>query len=80
MKITHIVRDHYKMNIACCSSPSSALTGMGVLICDSNGLVVVAFCTSILVNGDVLQAYAQTVLVGLPFALHIGVWRVEVEP
>jgi hypothetical protein len=74
----------YKMNVACRFSPPSALTGVGVLIRKSNGLVTAAFCTNMMITGDSLQAQAQAVLIGLQFAQNLLVfgglkWKWDVK-
>ena len=58
------LHDHYKMNVAC-FSPSCALTRVGILIRDFNGVVVAAFCTSIWENGDVSQVTSHMLMLKL---------------
>jgi hypothetical protein len=70
---------NYKMNVACRLNAAKDHVGVGIVIRDSKGIVCGAFCTSIVHGGDFFQEHARAILVGLRFALDIGIFRVEVE-
>ena len=74
-----LVGANYKMNVACRLNAAKDRVGVGIVIRDSNGIVCGAFCTSTVHGGDFFQEHARTILVGLCFALDIGIFRVEVE-
>jgi hypothetical protein len=74
-----LVGANYKMNVACRLNAAKDRVGVGIVIRDSNGIVCGAFCTSIVHGGDFFQEHARAILVGLRFALDIGIFRVEVE-
>uniref|UniRef100_A0A2N9IEQ3 Reverse transcriptase Ty1/copia-type domain-containing protein n=1 Tax=Fagus sylvatica TaxID=28930 RepID=A0A2N9IEQ3_FAGSY len=69
----------YKMNVAFCLSPGNSQAGLGVLVQDHNGAVATAMCTQILLEGDVLQAHARSLLIALQFAFDIGLRLLEVD-
>ncbi len=67
------------MNVAFCLSPGNSQAGLGVLVQDHNGAVATAMCTQILLEGDVLQAHARSLLIALQFAFDIGLRLLEVD-
>ena len=69
------------MNVACRLNAAKDRVGVGIVIRDSNGIVCGASCTSIVHGGDFFQEHACAILVGLRFALDIGIgiFWVEVE-
>ena len=67
------------MNVACRLNAAKDRVGVGIVVCDSNGIVCGAFCTSIVHGGDFFREHARAILVGLRFALDIGIFWVEVE-
>lgn len=67
------------MNIACQLNAVKDRVGVVFMIRDSNGMVSGAFCTSSDRCRDFFQENAGPILVGLHFALDIGILCVEVE-